>query len=489
MDELANAEVPDYEPDLAFTLINSRIPASAVLANLSPEVDIIAKEDGVLSMVYSDDIYSVTADSAFTVPPFSYYLADSTEDLTIFSFLVREMHIKSGQLYVNMRHDPTGDIAIEFELTNAERFNNGQPLRIRDTMRSDGVTATFEKTYNLNNYYITPSDPNFRIRYDARKVSDNSRVILDVFYFSLENMKVYYLEGLLGSSTYEVPYNVIYFDVFERISSGYIWYDDPTLDIIIKNSFGYPLQIDFNVLEVGTKSGGDIPITSTLFDEPAIVDYPGLNEIGVRKETVYHLDKTNSNIQDALYPLIKEIRYDGLGTLNPINAFGHLTDTSKMILALDMDLPWTGWGTDITVWDQWNVDFSSYLDDFENIKFKVVTENFIPSNVDVQLYFALADGTLADGEFTGTILDSLLLDDQRTFVQAPIGTDGRVTATAKKEITASLDKTRLENILTNTEKVLIRTVVQSMDGGPQVVRIYEDYFFEVRLGIEITPNL
>ena len=125
----------------------------------------------------------------------------------------------------------------------------------------------------------------------------------------------------------------------------------------------------------------------------------------------------------------------------------------------------------------------------KRIKFKVVTENFIPSNVDIQLFFALNDGTLADGTFTGTMIDSLLLEDNRVFLQAPIGTDGRVTQVAKKEITVALDEDRLSNILTNCQKIVLRTVVQSMDGGPENVRIYEDYYFDVRLGIELTPNL
>ena len=108
--------------------------------------------------------------------------------------------------------------------------------------------------------------------------------------------------------------------------------------------------------------------------------------------------------------------------------------------------------------------------------FVINTFNRFPADVEMQLLFA---------DSTGAIIDSMFTNGQ-TFIMngADIGLPPALrTSTPKHKATEVLvERAKLDN-LGKAETMIIRGRVNTNNGGATVVKIYDDYTIEVKVGV------
>ena len=222
VEDAMNAEINAYSPDLAFTLIDSRVEAKSILETLNADANISTDADGLLALEYSGKVFEANPDSLFQLPDLSYTLTDTIINLDLVSVFLSQLDLKSGKLTYDIFWDDPRNLYIDVELTNSFHRETGEPLRFRTGVGGDEAPLIKQDFYDISDYIITPAGGGFEFKYDARTVWLNEKVIIDEFSFALEDMKFNYLEGLLSTVSYEVPADTVVFDVLQNISSGFI---------------------------------------------------------------------------------------------------------------------------------------------------------------------------------------------------------------------------------------------------------------------------
>jgi len=187
-----------------------------------------------------------------------------------------------------------------------------------------------------------------------------------------------------------------------------------------------------NVFDVYTADGEILPIFGEGIEDGIDFNYPTLDEVGQTKTTTYAFSKENSNIDTLLGSKPIAIDYDFDATTNPDNIStirGFVTDESEYVVNVDVELPIFGRADRFLAVDSFDVNFSSY-DNVESAEFKVVSENGIPLEIAMQMYFVDANDN---------VLDSLLMDDLTLIEAAPVDGDGLVTMPQEKTLLVPMD--------------------------------------------------
>ena len=159
---------------------------------------------------------------------------------------------------------------------------------------------------------------------------------------------------------------------------------------------------------------------------------------------------------------------------------GFLTDSSSFLAQVEVILPVFGTLADFGVFDTLKVetfDFDIDLGEFgeaDFAEFKLVTENEMPLDVDLQLYFA---------DENGRILDSLFETSQRIIVAAPVDENGIVTQSVRKEIFSRMENERFEQ-LNQTRNLILKSNFSSVNNGTTNVQLRGSQKVEIGMGLK-----
>ena len=327
----------------------------------------------------------------------------------------------------------------------------------------------------LKDYSLTAEEGSIYIEYEATRLDGEPGEVTN-FFINLRELAFSYAEGYLGNVIFEGGRDTIAIDFFQDWIEGDIYFSEPKITYYLQNSFGLPTRSMINVLEVITVGGEILPLESDVVGPGQGIDflYPGLDEVGESKTSVFVFDKTNSNIDEIVSAGPLAIDYEINALTNPDNdpsVRGFITDTSFYNVRMEVDLPFYGQASNFIALDTIEINFDNWQQ-VDAAEFKIVAENSAPLDVVIQGYFI---------EPSGFVLDSLLNGPQRLITGAPVDSNGDVTQIATETSYAPFSVERFDRIK-YADRIIIEANFSTTNNGNELVRVYSDQDVKVRVG-------
>lgn len=478
LEKLGNINTDEWRPDVALSLVNTTVTTQDLLENYGEDTEIIVDQNQQLTLVYRSEGYSQEGEELFQlIPDVNFPMQDTAFKLPYpLPVGVRIDYIiaKSGTIDLTVLNPHPEPIGMTFSIP--ESTLNGDIFSRYFEVGANVLFPPAFFSYPLEGYVLRPEDDSITFKYDARFLSNDS-IVLTTLLVDFVEPQFSYAEGFLGNGSFSIPRDTIEVDFFRYFNNdGSVFFEEPRMILTVRNSFGFPVRAQFDVLNAVTKDGTVIPFSSTQLDDGVDFNYPSLTQVGEEKTTVFTIDKDNSNIENIIGQPIVMFDYEADININPDNdtsLVGFVTDSSDFYLDAEIELPLYGRVNGFVVNDTLALELGEYKK-VEEVEFKLVVENGFPTDAEIQVYFV-------DDDFV--LIDQLLDPVENALLAAPVGADGRVTMKERKETFATIDKDRFTNIKNNATQIIISVGMTTINDGTTSVRIYEDYNMDVKLGV------
>jgi hypothetical protein len=389
--------------------------------------------------------------------------------------------IKTGEL-VGLAWLPA-DITETLDVTISvpQMTKNGQIFSRTFKVAPNAPSFTLQN-YDISGYTLSAQNDSLYLKYDARK-SNGERVVVSFnqaasrgLAMQLSNLVFGYAEGWLGQSPVETSRDTIKIDFFEQWKRGEVKFVNPSVDITLENSFGFPVQANARVADVITIDNQSLSLRSNLLSNLS-ANYPSLQEVGQSKRTVVHFDKTNSNIDSIINSNPAKFDYWIEGITNPDTAhrvIGFLTDSSAFKLQVEIRLPVWASAKDFEVNQTYPLQLTNY-DKVDYVELKVNTQNEMPIRVGLQGYFATENNI---------IIDSLYSSVKSVLEGAPVDASGNVTGIAKQTSLIRLDAAKFTKVR-NCQKMLLKYAFATTGNGAIPVKVRSQQQVQVQIGMKV----
>lgn len=198
--------------------------------------------------------------------------------------------------------------------------------------------------------------------------------------------------------------------------------------------------------------------------------------MGKTAVTSFAFDKNNSNIVPILNasPVALDYQIDAIA--NPDSdpsIIGFMTDSSYFLVNVAVDLPIYGRARNFLLEEDFSSDFGK-LDGFREAEFKLITENKLPLDANMQMYFIGANGQKLDSAFTK---EQLLIE------AAKVDAGGNVTGISKKETIIPFNAAQLDAVR-NTKTIRVIAYVSTTSGGTVPVKVNANQGLSVKMGVK-----
>lgn len=476
-----------FDAEYAIPLVNTSATLQDVLENFDSTTFIEFGEDGLITLNYKGAVNAQTSSEIFNVLgnydlvpielldtlTFIPYDEINGVDLDyailkegLFRWVFESEHQEPVEVTITMPTMTKNGVALSDTKTVAAYSGTGDPVQGGNLFPGIDVTGYRLETVNDTVY----------IQYVSVGVNTGNRDTLSACGVILEGLVASYVEGYLGNDLYDLPRDTIEIDFFENWTRGDVYFEDPKLTLNIENSFGIPVRTRADIVNVITAEGELLELESIYLDSVDIA-YPALDEVGVIKYTTFNFTKENSNIDVLLGSNPVAVDYDVDAVPNPdslTSIRGFMTDSSYFQAQLEVEIPIYGIATGFEARDTFSINLSN-SSDVNFAEFKVVTENDIPLDVAMQLYFADADNV---------ILDSMFTDDLVIMEAAPVDADGEPIGTTEKITFSKYDAERYDGIRT-ARKLFMKANFSTANNGTQSVKVYKDDEVRIRVGMKL----
>jgi len=493
----------NWTPNGAAPLIHSKLSLHDILS-----VNQLFQEDAnhFLSLVYRHTVFSKRTDELITIPdqsintnipPFSIpgFIGDSAvippySSSFTFSSTNGErfdsIFIKSGILNFSINGDINHTAKINVSIPGA--MKNGQvfqkvinydysggslPVIVDDNFDLSGYTLTFGAGNNITVIY------SFTVYGGGYSNNSPYNISMGESITGIEFFKIF---GYFGQINLPFNQDSVMLDIFKNNISGSIMLADPKLNIYVNNALGMPLAFTIDTLNAYSSVNPPymLAINPIGLPYPWQIVAPTFTQMGQSIETLFTLDKTNSNIDLALNMAPQYFYCSANALTNPLGnplAQNFAIDTSKIRLDIEAELPLSGSAWNFILQDTIDFDMGKDVDKLEWVLFKINTTNGFPIDVNMQLYFA---------DSLGNKLDSLLTPMEQVICSGIVGPapDYRVTIPTHKYTFARLNENKLEH-LGNTKKLILCARLATANASTSIIKLYSDSDIDVKIGVQV----
>lgn len=483
---LEDIEDINYEAEFAFPLVNTQVGMQDLLDQLNDPTAIRVDADGLLHFEYEGEVFTqqsldVLQEVTDAIPPVIPVLTDrfALPFSVPGQIDIDELTFRSGTLSYTLQNRNPEPVSVTVTLPQIQV--DGAPITYSfslDGFTGSGVPPTAtnqDQPTDLSDARVIPQNDTVYIEYEAI-TPQGEQVSLSNFLLQINDPNLSYAEGYLGQNTYEGGSDRITIDFFDlSYIDGTVSFADPTLTFFVDNSFGIPTLAQINNFAVITVEGNRLPVESDLIDSGIPFPYPPLDAVGESRTGAYVFDRENSNIVDLLSSNPLAIEYDIDVVTHPsgdVSQTGFLTDQSDYSIRLAVDLPLEGQISAFLVRD--TVDLSlGELEEVEEAEFKIVADNSIPVDADLQSFFLSEQGT---------VLDSLLVPGQQRIQGAAMNPDGLSTSPVTTELIIPYPADRFATVREATRIILSVRLSTDSNAG-QNVRIFDQQNLAIRIGV------
>jgi hypothetical protein len=505
----------EWNPTFAVPIIHARLGVYDILANAdTSDLVVVDPVEGFIALVYKGELASFYARDivklpdqqgdyqlGLTVPQISGFQTQGTYSRTE---TVSHVYAAEGQVQIDSILFKSG--AFIFQILSTLPCQGSITLSIPTLVKNNQPyqkiiplvpNQTLIENINLTGYKMAmskyPGDYNkfeiiytTNLTYGGEQINSNQKVSIN---WNTSSWEFAGLFGYFGQAQVGLDQDSVPLRIFNNSTGGYFALTDPKINLIIDNSFGFPVQIKFNNLEsLNEFTGISSQLLYSSFPNPFNIASPLISEIGKSKRTNLMINKTNSNVDSLITPTPKTIIYEmaALGNYNnppSIAARNFLTDNSRFTISTELELPLEGFAYGFSIIDTLAFQFSEDKPELiEWVDFRINVENGFPVDVRMQLVFL-------DQEYQ--VLDSLMAGGIDNVIKSGlVNSSGRVTNSSNKITDVKIDQTRVD-VLNKAKFIIVKGTSNTWKASAsnlqnQVVKIYEDYKLEVRVGMKIS---
>lgn len=288
-----------------------------------------------------------------------------------------------------------------------------------------------------------------------------------------------YITGYFGMQTEGEENDTIDLDLGEIFAgnSNAFYLANPIMRMHYRNSFGLPIEISTEARGV---IEGEAPVYLNRAAENLV--YPTTTEIR-EAESIFVIDKDNSDLPDIISMLPDQIIFGGSVTTNPLGDTG--TDNivfsdSRLIADLEVEIPMEFWMNNLVLADTIDnflspdEDGESPFDFIDQFELRMFIENGFPLG-------GMFSITLYDSATT-TVMSAIETGD--FFDPAPVDANGVVTSPREKSTTIALSESFKSDSYV-ADKMIINFTFNTTEGSSQPVKLMSDYSIYFRAGLVV----
>ncbi len=496
--------VDEIRPEFAIPLVNSSLSLEDILANEDTNGVITTDNTGALEILYEGnvvsglgvsnvpipDILETTTISSIPSPPPGVQAtipASDTVELNLNTGIEADsIRLKSGSLVINFNSTVRHPISVLVEFPGMKNANGQILSKTISIPPYNGVNPSVRAEVEVLDDYLLDLTLNGTT---FNKIAINLSATITgaagvptgttgnlqlTANFRLLEFKDFY--GYFGQEPIDLIEDTILIGLFKNFDQGRFYISDPVIDIIIKNSYGMPVNLAFDYLDALTpESTIKVKKIDLQGNDPISLLYPIGNGVEI---TNVRLDK-NGNIPEIISDLVKEIAFDANAIPNPTGRTdqNYISDTSSIGLDVKLKIPLKGFASGFRMSDTVDFEFEG-ADEIDNALVRTRVENGFPIQAELQLVFT-------DGNFMP--LDSLYSQGQEIIIpSAPVGSNGRSTSTALKDTDTELTQSRFQNLV-NTKHILVKARLETTNGSaaaPDTITFLPSYKLDIAVGIK-----
>ncbi len=483
--DIADTELPDYEPEFAIPIIEDAIVSiPAIWQSNDPNQSLAISPDGQLVFKYASPETTIQAKDllggtlAFllraTVPMNDDKVPLLPDDLGV-ELSVEEAVLIGGLFNLTYNTDNFSGDSIDIVFTVPELTKDGMPLQLMtNSAQTNFISASIE------GYIARPTNNQLTITYTATNKSGVPQELSNITMLFSPQIQV--LKGFLGRQQIIIPTDIIPIDLFDdRFLNGTIQFAEPKISARAENAFGVPVRTQIDILNAFRPNGEAVLIDARAIDQQDI-NYPSVSNIGTSEVTELYLDHTNSNLPVVFNEEVTAVEYGLTAVINADNdstITSFLTDTSFFKIQVFVEVPVIGSVKNFSSEGTYEVSLAEEFDDIEAIKkaeMKLIIENGIPLEAKVQVLFL---------DKNGGVLDSLF-QEQRTIVDgAPIDTRGFTTGIQETINFIPITAQQMAAIQ-QTEAIQVKALFNTSGSLKEPVHILDTQELRVRMGMRFS---
>lgn len=482
-DDLKDLSIQGWHPEVALPLINADFKVQDILNKFETGGYIRTDEDGLLSLVYTGEIVSVNGRDLYDIPDLLFSFLDKTTTLE-FPFeegeKIMKINLSSGSLFYEVKSSEKGDVQVILKIPAA--IKDGISLQDTLVLPFDEKSSQEKVGYiSLEGYTLdltqTGGKNELEMIYEAINLGNNQPVILDTFSGKLMDLAFKFIDGNFGGKSLGEYLDTIKLDVFNNWVQGSIFLEEPSVQIDIKNTFGFPLTAKFtNFSADNYQSSRDLE--GEIISEGIECNFPGVPKEGNEESSSYLIHSANSNLQNFLAISPKRISYGfslyGESRADFSQSKYFVTDTSKLKINLDLEIPLHGRIENVFLVDTFNFEMKQRKR-VESADFKLLVENSFPNDAEVQVFFTNASYEK---------IDSLLTPLKNVFSSAIVDENGFVITPTIEETNIPFSTERYKRLF-EVEKILVRVKLVSFKKDLQSVKYTVENGLSVKMGVVV----
>lgn len=503
--EFDKIKTNEWKPELALPLVNSSLTLEDII--IKEDDDGIINENaqtGILEIIYDGNVFSPIGEAQVPLPiqNFSRSINSPTplpsnggqtppipynDEISFNSTVeVDTLILKNGTLALTLENTFEHILNVTLRLPSFTDLNN-QALELTFNIpASNGSTPTVRsQNVDLTNYTVdmmhgTQNHSTFPIEavINFDLIAGNSSTTNDELTINaqIRDLAFRNFVGYLGQGNLmDLELDTIDIDLFKNFVDGNFFLSNPFLDIDIYNGYGIPTELEFETLKSRNPDKNPSEITVQLPNNPIVLN----STPNFKTDTTnIQLTNQNSNIDNVVSSLLKQIVYDARAEFNPNGPTtrNYLTDTSRIGLEVLLRLPFEGHASDFHLIDTIDFNFEG-VDELESGLIKLNSENGFPVDVIIQIYFANSAYQVIDSLFDSNV-------NREVIKSAQVNTNGRVNQSTISSQEILVNRERLKN-LTNGRYAIIDAEVNTLDYQDSTnVAFYSNYRLDVNLGVK-----
>ncbi len=479
--DLENIELP--KPELALPIADANSSLEKIVGKFDSRAFLRVDAGGQLTMQYKGSLISKTTTSIFAQFQNIFFpLSDTVTNLPFNipnGVRLDSVDLKSGQVRSTIFMVGQFNEPLNITMRIPQMRKRGVPFSW--TYRTTGplLTGNIDST-DLAGYSIIPNNDSIRVYYDARKVSTGERVKINTFFAVMRNFQFGYAQGYLGANDFNNDPDTIRLDLFNKFTTGEVWFQEPKITVTLQNSFGVPTRSIVRYADIISANGSVLPIRSSIITSGVSAAYPSFREIGQTKTTIITFDKSNSNLDSVIAAAPVALAYDIDGVMDSTGRVtGYMTDSSSFAMLVDVELPLHLRAQGFELTDTIAASMSALNENANKAELKIVADNGLPLDVVVQGYFL---------NNAGMVVDSLFSRATAILKGATVDNNGEVTQPTQQITLIGIDETRRVKLATAT-RLAVKYALSTSLNGTRPVKLRQSQALRVRLGLSFVPKL
>lgn len=472
-----------YPGNWAAPLIHTRLN----LGNLVDKDSLVTSDpDGLIHIIYREDsLFSQSVFEYTKVPeqdPVNVDFAVGNPTINVNTNLgtfggakMKVVTVSSGKL--NWQTSTASATTIEVYVKLLNTLLNGQ-VAVFNIQAAPGQSSGVIDIAGLN-FDLTQGNPaynnlGFEIGLiNAGGAPNGTQVDLTL---QFEDLAIGQALGYFGNRKIVLPSGVIptNLSILSNISGG-LYLANPKIKLFTRSNIGLQLNLSPDIVGV-SESGKSVDLALQPFF------FTGSSVLGTYHTDTFEINTTNSQIDEFIANVPANLIYSGDVVINPNGETTNdnfVTNNGEVVVGLEVDLPLELKTKNLTI-EQTIYDLDFGVEDgdvafVEQLSLGFRVENGFPLQADLYFYFQ---------DSTGAILDSAFI---ALFDAAQVDALGNVTVPAKGDRYLDFDNTEIKNIL-KSDDIRIKVVLNTINGGTQIVRLITDYYIDFILGIKVKMN-